>query len=336
MTYDIKISEDVSLSKILDSFIIDNENPNIIVEFLKQHNNNLYDILLNSFCVDKIFQYDFIVRLDSNNYKWFLDSCYLISKDHLIIADKFAYLIWQIKQIHCNFKQNISSYSCDNNLISKYDTFSYNTKHPYSSRLSLCAKRIDSIIFQSNFYDISVYDAIKYVLKTDEDFKLNINNLIYSLHVGKIFQYDVFSQMTIVEKFILMSFIKTNLKHATNSSISLYCNYCYINFLKQIIEFDDNVEIVNFAIDIIKSVHYLFSPSVYYYDITIEINDFKNLLFECNSAEEFILMNTLHGVDITSNCLLYLINTKYSWFKKWISEFPNDLNQILNFKNIAA
>ena len=55
MTYDIKISEDVSLSKILDSFIIDDENPNIIVAFLKQYSNNLYDILLNSFCVDNTF-----------------------------------------------------------------------------------------------------------------------------------------------------------------------------------------------------------------------------------------------------------------------------------------
>ena len=45
MTYDFDISSEVSLSRILDAFIIDDEKPELIVEFLQQHEDNIEDIL---------------------------------------------------------------------------------------------------------------------------------------------------------------------------------------------------------------------------------------------------------------------------------------------------
>ena len=45
MNYDFSLSENVSLSRILDQLINDNEPPEVIINFLKMHDNDFKDII---------------------------------------------------------------------------------------------------------------------------------------------------------------------------------------------------------------------------------------------------------------------------------------------------
>lgn len=73
MTFDEKISETISLSRILDSFLEDEENPEVICNFLSQHYNDCFDILYNSNLSNRIFQIDYIVRCNQSQLDFICD-----------------------------------------------------------------------------------------------------------------------------------------------------------------------------------------------------------------------------------------------------------------------
>ena len=90
MTYDFDISSEVSLSRILDAFIIDDEKPELIVEFLQQHEDNIEDILQYSLYCNRLFQLDFFLKCSSS------DQEYIIRLLKQIDMRDASMLVWQI------------------------------------------------------------------------------------------------------------------------------------------------------------------------------------------------------------------------------------------------
>ena len=128
MNYDFSLSENVSLSRILDQLINDNESPEVIINFLKMHDNDFKDIIAKSFCWKRIFQLDFIFECN--------DACidYIVSKLTCISTNVAMYLVWQV----CKTETELPKYVKD-----KFRTYTlhlngYNMKFssPYSSIVS--------------------------------------------------------------------------------------------------------------------------------------------------------------------------------------------------------
>ena len=88
--FDENISVDISLSKILDAFIFENESPKTIIAFLEQHDSSFKEIISHSICWTRLFQIDFVLQCEDEQVD------YLISKLKSIPGKIAAYCSWQI------------------------------------------------------------------------------------------------------------------------------------------------------------------------------------------------------------------------------------------------
>lgn len=86
--YDETISNDVSLSRILDAFIIEDESPATIVAFLEQHDDSFKDIISYSLHWTRMFQLDFMLKCKGNT----LD--YMVKKLKSIPGKIAAFCCW--------------------------------------------------------------------------------------------------------------------------------------------------------------------------------------------------------------------------------------------------
>lgn len=90
--YDLSISDEVNLSKVLDEMLRTYEKPDVIVSFLKMHDNDFSNIIAHSLAYARMFMLDFIIRLSPENVK------YIIAKlDEVVELDDYVTMLccWQ-------------------------------------------------------------------------------------------------------------------------------------------------------------------------------------------------------------------------------------------------
>lgn len=206
MIYNQNISDDVSLSQILDEFIESNESPRVILTFLKQHDSNLTDIIKYSTLVNRLFALDFIKRCsltDLSNFTKLLENIFenynqLGFFDHRVISNMY----YQVLQ------SNLDGYTI--NIFKKInvDNLKRLHKHPYK----FSNKKIQ--VFDRIFCDINcdIDDIIEQINAIDDNEFISIASLLNdSLWYDRILQLDIFSLLSPIKQYFIVQKLKGKL-----------------------------------------------------------------------------------------------------------------------------
>lgn len=206
MIYNQNISDDVSLSQILDEFIESNESPRVILTFLKQHDSNLTDIIKYSTLVNRIFALDFIKRCsltDLSNFIKLLENIFenysqLGFFDHRVISNMF----YQISH------SNLDRYTI--NIFKKINV--YNLKRLHAHPYKFSNKKIQE--FDRIFCDINcdIDDIIEQINIIDDNEFVSIASLLNdSLWYDRILQLDIFSLLSPIKQYFIVQKLKGKL-----------------------------------------------------------------------------------------------------------------------------
>ena len=301
MNYDFSLSENVSLSRILDQLINDNESPEVIINFLKMHDNDFKDIIAKSFCWKRIFQLDFIFECN--------DACidYIVSKLTCISANVAMYLVWQV----CKTETELPKYVKD-----KFRTYTLHL-NGYDMKFSSPYSSINGKMVW-HYYDIVFFDAcnkkclIDAICRMPDD-KLHdyCNNLEYSLFKYRFLQYDVFSCLSDIQKFIVLR------------SICKAINYTMYNeFITQVLESDERPEVKFEAIKYLEQFAYAIPNE----------NDYV----KCSSFSELLIKMSIEGTyDYHSIIQKLLEYNRLDILKDWIEYDEAGFNEAYNISDLV-
>ena len=302
MNYDFSLSENVSLSRILDQLINDNEPPEVIINFLKMHDNDFKDIIAKSFCWKRIFQLDFIFECN--------DACidYVVSKLTCISNKVAMYLVWQV----CKNETELPKYVKD-----KVRTYAFIHLNGYDRNFSSPYSSIDAKMVWHH-YDAAFFDAcnkkclIDAICRMPND-KLRdyCNNLEYSLFKYRFLQYDVFSCLSDIQKFIVLRSICKAISYAT-----------YIEFITQVLESDERPEVK------FKAIEYL---EQFLYETPNE-NDYV----KCSSFSELLIRMSIEGAYDYHSIIQQMLNYKrFDILKDWIEYDEAGFNEAYNISGLV-
>ena len=186
MTYDFDISSEVSLSRILDAFIIDDEKPELIVEFLQQHEDNIEDILQYSLYCNRLFQLDFFLKCSSS------DQEYIIRLLKQIDMHNASMRVWQILRSNYGNAQT-AKWKLRNDFK---QILEHSVRHPYSNGHENYIAPLDMLCFKAaQDNSISCIPSMTDNSKLRNTFKY----MSYSLFQKRLVQYDFFGRADVYE-----------------------------------------------------------------------------------------------------------------------------------------
>jgi hypothetical protein len=209
MTFDEKISLDVSLSKILDEFLETKEHPGTILNFLDMYPNEITDIFKMSDLYQRIFALDFIKECSIEQCKRFVNIFIRINSN---FWTETMYLSWQVlrSNIGEDYK-NIFRNITQNNMRR-------NVSHPYK-RCSIIISEFDELFCNVND---SIYTIIANINNIPNNiFSHVLNNITSSLWVNRLYQLDIFSGLDTVKQYLMLDAYK-----------KIGCSY---KFIKQVL-----------------------------------------------------------------------------------------------------
>lgn len=288
MTFDNKISENISLSKILDCFLEENENPKIIISFLEDHEKNISDILMYSDLSGRLLSIDFISKcsfIDLQKYYRLLKNVHI------------DFLIWQILQ--SNLSERVK------NLFRPLLINNYNVRHPYSHSNTNTIQLFDKLFVDVGKDINEICENINRI--SDSKFEEISHEFNNSLFEDRFYQLDVFENLSPSKQYLTVH----SLKHIS------YFKCTHMKFIRQLlisnIETDTKVEIYN-----ILSKFYI----PYYFVVQNDISDEMNILLDKNlSFEEVMMKSFLYGLDNLAGELIFiwLIHGRIDMLKKLLN-----------------
>lgn len=302
MIFDNKISNTVSLSKILDVFIQEDEKSEVILNFLESYDNDIDRILEYSDLYYRLFCLDFIKRCSYNECERLFSMFIKILRYY---SDDIIYLIWQVLQ--SNIDNNIK------NIFRKllYNHMDSSYKHPYRYAPKII-KSFDKLFCDVN---LSIEDiVIKINSISNDKFNMILEHFTSSLWCKRFFQMDIFLLLDIEKQYLICS---KHFKFGTE-----------YRFIKQLFTSEIDVMIKKELYDIyIKKylVYYKQLPSKEFYDI-------KNTIYE--SYESMIFKLYLYGVDQYAGQLIFhfLMENKLDVLKKFLK---NNRELLIEYFNIC-
>lgn len=195
MVFDDRVSTTVSLPRILDVFLGDNEKPSTILYFLKEHEDRFPDIVKFSDHSPRLFSLDFLGRCNPAERN-LLES--LLPEDNAG-NEEINRFIWSI--FCCNgvpnnikriFREHIDWLRDKERAV-----------HPHSGRIGKSIHEIDKVLCEYPYGPFNYADAIN---------SLDCNRIVEwsrnfrrSLYAFRIFQCDVFSLIDPMRQFLLLN-----------------------------------------------------------------------------------------------------------------------------------
>ena len=304
----------VPKSKILDSFITDDEKPSTVIAFLQQHDYMFKEICNGSLYWTRLFQLDFFLKCDK------IGRDYILSKLSDIDIEYKAFFVWQIL-LSDSLKANEVKYKCRKMLD---EIWRSPCSHPHSSSYCSWFKTIDTECAQFSTKDCVL--AVPMTL-SKSDFERVYNGIQYSLFRARLLQYDVFASIDTYKQFIMMS----RALHLRNGKLDMNC----VRFFLQVLDSDedDNVKLT-FYKKFRESIFETPETPEDYLSSSVS-GDVMKLLYECDSGEEFILKMTIFNYEMTPYVVLQLLALRPKWIKAWARADKDGLDSILNISGIA-
>jgi len=304
MIFDSKISTEVSLSKILDTFILENEESKIIIAFLKQHDDNFKDILRYSLHYNRLFQLDLFLTCTSD------DQDYIIKKLKDTSINDAAILTWQILKSNSYKAQHIKyKFRQELDWILKNGP-----KHPYSFGHEKHISPLDTLCFKlAESNNINALPNIVDNSKLIPYFK----HISYSLFKNRLMQYDFVSTLDDISKymFIKITFDDIGIDIDTMKCLSM-----------QIFDSNEDFEVKRLCFDKLYSN---IVPNHIIDDNILEI------VYNCASFAELMLKLTIFNKEVAQHIVLYLLMFKIEWLKEWIEYDRKELDSYLNISDFV-
>lgn len=281
MVYDEQLSNDVSLSRILDAFIESGETPTTIVRFLKQYDSDFNDIVARSLYIDRIYCSDYLRKCSWSEAEYFLS--------HLDDIDKLSamYCAWQclilaaskpefsfLKKHSFDFVHNP-----DNNGI----------RHPYAGYGYNNIKSIDTDFIMNGFYPELAFDSFTY-----DELEKFINGGVHSLFAIRLFQFDCFNACSVLHKFVIIK------------SLTDLPEFIVFKFVKQLLVSDIAPDV---KYEIIKQgvLPYIMAFSLANTD---DMADLFRLIDKAQDYASIAIHMTLNGEDAIADGILYMLACK--------------------------
>ena len=301
MTYDFDISSEVSLSRILDAFIIDDEKPELIVEFLQQHEDNIEDILQYSLYCNRLFQLDFFLKCSSS------DQEYIIRLLKQIDMRDASMLVWQILRSNSGNAQT-AKWKLRNDFK---QILEHSVRHPYSNGHENYIAPLDMLCFKAaQDNSISCIPSMTDNSKLRNTFKY----MSYSLFQKRLVQYDFFAELDALSKYVFI-----------NTAFS-GCNFKDVmRFVLQLLDSDEELDIKKFCLSKFASL----SESLADYINAIDEHAYS-VLRQCKSFAEFMLKSMMFDANVSMFAVLYLLMYRKKWIEEWATTDEDGLNAILN------
>ena len=314
MTFDETISSDVCLSQVLGAFLLEDEKPEVIVEFLKQHDDSFKDIVRDSCCFAKMFQLDWLFKCHEPEIEFSVSH---LKKIPLKVA---AYFAWQI----CKSESKVSDrlkYRLRNEL--SWILGSKSLHHPYGR--SMIGK--SSAVLDQWFFNVAKHDAICDIPRADnftlEMFRELMTGLNHSLFRERILQLDFFMACNEIQKFILVK----ELPNVDDAIAARFIEQVFMADVSTEIKreickhvarrnwFNDRYEIMCPG----RADEQSLDPSFFLAHCTLGKEHVLEMMESCDSFSELLMKMTLEGElrqDLIAMCLLFSHEMKF--LKSWL------------------
>jgi len=194
MVFDEKISDSVSLSRVLDHFVVSGEDPQTILDFLSMYKDRLNEVLKYSDTSPRLLSYGFLRKLKISQLKQFADA---LNRDFPGNAIEVAFLHFQILAWGSSTERNIFHHARVANLESMS-----NVRRPYSGTSGR-----EYLEFDRDFVDA---DEGFHFANIVNGLKLNslshyLKNCVrYSTVAERLFQEDVFRHIDPIHQWVML------------------------------------------------------------------------------------------------------------------------------------
>lgn len=194
MVFDEKISDSVSLSRVLDHFVVSGESPETILNFMSLYKDQLNEVLRYSDTSPRLLSYGFLQKLGISQLKQFADA---LNRDFPGNAIEVAFLHFQILAWGSSTERNIFHHAMVTNLESMS-----NVKRPYSGTSGR-----EYLEFDRDFADA---DEGFHFANIVNGLKLNplshyLKNCVrYSTVAERLFQEDVFRHIDPTHQWVML------------------------------------------------------------------------------------------------------------------------------------
>lgn len=297
MIYDEQLSNDVSLSRILDELIESGETPAIIVQFLKRYDSDFKDIAHRSMCIDRIYCSDYLRKCTRS------DAEYLLS--HLEDIDKLSamYCAWQcliLVSAKPEFKF-LREQALE--FVQRQENSCY--RHPHAGYGYSDIKAIDTDFIINGFCPELAFDSFKF----DELDKF-ISGGAHSLFAARLFQIDCFNACSDLHKFVIVK------------SLESLPEFIAFKFAKQLLVSDIAPDI---KYEIIKRGALPCIATVSLANITDMVDLFR-LIDKAKDYASIAIHMTLNGEDAIAEGILYmLVSKKYKMLAEMAELDPDTM-----------
>lgn len=190
--FDETLSNDVSLSQILDAFIIEEERPSIIVSFLETHDADFKSIIVHSLRWTRLFQLDFVLQCSEREVS------YLLKKLKYVPGSVAAYCCWQICKSESGTSHRLKwMFKKEMNWILS----SFKTRHPYSHISAKAIAQTDLKLFRA-CAENRFADAVSEL--SDEEFKYFMSASNCSIFKFRLNSVDVFIRLDPIKQWLFL------------------------------------------------------------------------------------------------------------------------------------
>lgn len=300
-SFDEKLSNDVSLSKILDAFIVQNERPDIIMSFLDTYNDSFKSIIAYSLHWTRLFQLDFLLKCNDKGVD------FLLKKLKSVPGSIAAYCCWQICKSESGSSQRMKfKFKKEMDWILS----SFKTRHPYSTIAAKSVAQVDAKLFKACARDEFVAEVASL---SDDEFSTLVNLSSCSIFKFRLHSLDVFLELSPIKQWIFMR----------------NCNFFQSNytetFLWQVLASDVDNEVKKVAVDCFgrdKMVN--------------KEGDPYNAYLACSTYSEMMLKMTLDGNFNWQKMIEILLKyEKWKLLCQWAEQDPTTFNDVFKIGDVV-
>lgn len=333
MIFDNTLSETISLSKIFDALLIQKEDPNIVIDFLKMHEENYVEIMDESFCLAQVFQLPFFRKLKASNVKWYFEHLFTVKQ----FSGHIAYLCWQaLKTTNTGYEPEFRKWITHNVVLNTAPCVS----HPYKCGHEQYIKNFECVCINAleQHVDAELDSVIAGYINTIDNTDPILTTFGFSLFLGSLLQYSTFSMLSRQRQYIFLTQTLPHLSYdllsaERNGYILTYTGDCLLRFIKQLIEFEENPHIIQHIISLLNKTYNFRNILTYLCEKTNP--HLFQLIGESGSVDEFMLNMSLQGISISSNDVLYLYMYNKTLIREWAEIDPVELDQIIRFSDFC-
>ena len=302
---DSDYSSDVSLSRILDKFIDDEEQPETILAFLHLHENDIDAIIGSSILGARLFQLDFALKC---NLEKIIDLLNIIKKSKSSWMSSYgAYLCWQILRSKSEksdmFKTALRSE------FNKIITSRPHLRHPYRYG---CAHHVELFDDMISLYCTSNEVAENVARWSAESLKKYYTNIEWSLFARRMLQYDVIGSLPDIMKYVALNSIEPGCMNAEPLCV-------------QLLDSSEHIDVKLKALDIFSGFNCVYAEGTP-----------EREILDCKSFSQMMMKSTLIGeFDMKKIAIDLIRNARLDVLRDWIAYDKDSFESCINASDIV-